>query len=133
MLGSPLVQPHVSRFSRRGPPDSRHHAVVALSARVCIAPYRRVETFAIRGAKCPRNPAPEGRPSLAQRFSVCVRTRFRATRWNEAPENPAPEGRASVAQRFQRREKRAKKWIKWLNPRRSLVSQPQAERESGTQ
>jgi hypothetical protein len=69
--------PHVSRFSRRGPPDSRHHAVVALSARVCIAPYRRVETFAIRGAKCPRNPAPEGRPSLAQRFSVCVRTRFR--------------------------------------------------------
>jgi hypothetical protein len=38
------------------------------------------------------NPAPEGRPSLAQRFSMCVRTRFRATKWNGLAGNPAPEG-----------------------------------------
>src|ERR1019366_10589542 len=37
---------------------------------------------------------------VAQRFRVCVRTRFRAIRWNEAQESPAPEGRTSLAQRF---------------------------------
>src|SRR5208282_2742613 len=43
---------------------------------------------------------PEGRPSLAQRFSVCVRTGFWAIRWNEELENSAPEGRTNLAQRF---------------------------------
>jgi hypothetical protein len=33
------------------------------------------------------------------RFSVCVRTRFRAIQWNEAQENPAQEGRTNLAQR----------------------------------
>ena len=45
-------------------------------------------------------PAPEGRPSLAQRFSVCVRTDVLAIRWNEELENAAPEGRTNLAQRF---------------------------------
>ena len=60
-------------------------------------------------------PAPEGRPSLAQRrgpqharfwrdgvegFSVCVRTGFRAIQWNKMSENKAPEGRPNLAQRF---------------------------------
>src|ERR1039457_6312080 len=31
---------------------------------------------------------------------MCVRTRFRATRWNGLAGNPAPEGRPSLAQRF---------------------------------
>jgi hypothetical protein len=33
-------------------------------------------------------------------FSVCVRTRFRPTKWNGLAGNPAPEGRTSLAQRF---------------------------------
>jgi len=37
---------------------------------------------------------------VAQRFSECVRTRFRIIRWNQLSENPAPEGRSRLAQRF---------------------------------
>ena len=47
-----------------------------------------------------RESSPEGRPSLAQRFSVCVRTRLRSLQWNDIQENPAPEGRPRLAQRF---------------------------------
>src|SRR5450759_3894480 len=35
-----------------------------------------------------------------QRFSVCVRTRFRTVWRNQAQENAAPEGRPNLAQRF---------------------------------
>src|ERR1017187_8922816 len=55
----------------------------------------KAEVFRISG-----NPAPEGRPSFAQPFSVCVRTGFWAIRWNEELENAAPEGRTNLAQRF---------------------------------
>src|SRR5450759_4299517 len=37
---------------------------------------------------------------VAQRFSVCVRTRFWTVWWKQAQENAAPEGRPRLAQRF---------------------------------
>jgi len=51
-------------------------------------------------------PAPEGRPNLAQRFRVCVRTRFSGTRWNEMPRDSSPGGATELSPALQRWEKR---------------------------
>src|ERR1017187_8337419 len=42
----------------------------------------------------------EGRPKIAQRFSVCARTNFEETQWCATSESPAPEGRTIIARRF---------------------------------
>ena|ERR1017187_9169977 len=42
--------------------------------------------------------------SLAQRFSVCVRTRLRSSEWNKTRQNTAPEGLFENSPALQRRE-----------------------------
>src|ERR1019366_1665465 len=54
------------------------------------------------------NPAPEGRSSLAQRFSVCVRTGVLAIGWNEESRECSPGGASELSPALQR-------WEKWNN------------------
>jgi len=72
------------------------HREIQPQRAIYLSPALRWERF----TKGTVSEVPEGRIKLAQRFSVCVRTHFRATKWNGLAGNPAPEGRPSLAQRF---------------------------------
>jgi hypothetical protein len=61
-----------------------------------------------------RDPAPEGRPRVAQRFSVCVRTNFEVTQWCATVRKSRPGGANDNSPALQRREK----WKKRTKSRR---------------
>jgi hypothetical protein len=44
------------------------------------------------GSEAQEKPAPPGRPSLAPRFNVCMRTRISTPRWNKAPQSKSRRG-----------------------------------------